>query len=83
MSWGLPCITTPVGGIPDIIDDGVNGLLRPVGDIKALAEAMHQLIDDHVLRQRLGAAARRRIEPLDVTPYADNLNVIYRELAAS
>ncbi len=83
MSWGLPCITTPVGGIPDIIDDGVNGLLRPVGDFKALAEAMHQLIDDQVLRQRLGAAARRRIEPLDVEPYADNLDVIYRELATS
>lgn len=82
MSWGLPCITTPVGGIPDIVDDGVDGLLRPVGDVEALADAMRQLIDDPVLRQRLGKAARRRIEPLDVGPYADNLDAIYRHLAA-
>ena len=64
MSWGLPIVATRVGGIPEIITDGVNGLLVPPGDARALAEAVRLLCQDADLRERLGAEARRRWEQM-------------------
>lgn len=80
MSWGLAPITTPVGGIPDIIDHEGNGLLVQPGEIAALAAAMERLIDDAALRERLGLAARQSVEPFDVKPYVAGLNDMYRML---
>ncbi|MGH8285369.1 MAG: glycosyltransferase family 4 protein [Steroidobacteraceae bacterium] len=61
MSWGLPVVTTPVGGIPQVIEHGRNGVLVFPGDIDGLASALAQLSDaGH--RARLGAAARATIE---------------------
>lgn len=62
MSFGLPVIATPVGAIPQVITDGVNGLLVPPGDVRALAAAIDRLLREPSLRQRLGAAARASIE---------------------
>jgi glycosyltransferase involved in cell wall biosynthesis len=58
MSCGRAVIGTDHGGHPDVIDDGVNGLLVPPGDSVALANAMQSLLEDPALRHRLGAAAR-------------------------
>jgi glycosyltransferase involved in cell wall biosynthesis len=60
MACGLPVITTPVGGIGDIVVDDECGLLIPPGDGRALATALRRLATDGDLRARLGAAARRR-----------------------
>lgn len=57
MACGLPCISTPVGGIPDIIRAGENGLLVPAGDAVALRDALLTLLGDSALRAKLGAAA--------------------------
>jgi glycosyltransferase involved in cell wall biosynthesis len=62
MSWGLPVITTPVGGIPQIVTDRVNGLLVEPGDIPALATAITRLLHDPALRERLGNVARTTVE---------------------
>jgi glycosyltransferase involved in cell wall biosynthesis len=62
MSWGLPVIATPVGGIPQVIDHEVSGLLVAAGDIEGLARQIERLLADTVLRERLGANARARIE---------------------
>lgn len=62
MSWRLPVITTPVGGIPRVIENGVNGLLLAPGDIEGLAGALRRLLEDPALRERLGSAARATIE---------------------
>lgn len=62
MSWGLPVITTPVGGIPQIVTDQINGLLVAPGDVPALAAAITRLLHDPALRDRLGNAARTTIE---------------------
>jgi glycosyltransferase involved in cell wall biosynthesis len=62
MSWGLPVIATPVGGIPQVVDDEVSGLLVAVGDIEGLATQIERLLADTALRERLGANARARIE---------------------
>ncbi|MFI4886585.1 MAG: glycosyltransferase family 4 protein [Steroidobacterales bacterium] len=62
MSWSLPVITTPVGGIPQVIENEVNGLLVVPGDIDAIAAAIARLMREPALRAKLGGAARRTIE---------------------
>lgn len=52
-AYGLPVITTPVGGIPDIAIDGENMLLFNAGDIDKLAENMQRIIDDNELRNKI------------------------------
>jgi glycosyltransferase involved in cell wall biosynthesis len=58
MGSGLPIIATAVGGTPELIRDGENGLLVPNEDDNALAVALQRLIDDAALRDRLAAQAR-------------------------
>jgi len=65
MAHGRPVVATPVGGIPDLIQDDVNGLLVPVGDPVALASVLTRLAADPALGVRLGAAARRTAEGFD------------------
>jgi glycosyltransferase involved in cell wall biosynthesis len=60
MAVGLPCVATPVGAIPEMLA-GECGLLVPVGDVRALREALGRLVRDPVLRARLGRAARERV----------------------
>ena len=52
-SYGLPVITTPVGGIPDVAQDGVNMLLFNPGDIDMLAKQMKRMIEDNSLRNKI------------------------------
>jgi glycosyltransferase involved in cell wall biosynthesis len=59
MSCGLPVVATRIGGIPEIIDDGRNGLLVPPNDPKGLAESLLALARDDGLRARLGGKARQ------------------------
>lgn len=49
-AYGIPCVMTPVGGIPDIVEDGKSGLITPVGDVNALASALERLMMDSNLR---------------------------------
>ena len=62
MAHGRPIVATPVGGIPTLVEDGVTGLLVPRGDPQALREAIERLLADRVLRRKLGAAARARVQ---------------------
>ncbi len=80
MAWGLPVISTPVGGIPEVIVSGENGYLADPGDIKALSAAMQSLVEDDALRLAMGRSARKRIEPLDLTLYCERLTKIYRSV---
>jgi len=58
MSYGRPVVATNVGGIPDIVRHEQTGLLVPQKDPHALAEALHRLLTDRDLAERLGAAGR-------------------------
>lgn len=58
----LPMVSTEVAGIPELVIDGVTGLVVPQRDPEALAAAIQRLLDDEDLRQRLGKAARKRVE---------------------
>jgi glycosyltransferase involved in cell wall biosynthesis len=61
MSAGCPCIATRVGGVPEWIRDGENGLLVPPKDPGALARAILALAGDPPLRERLGARGRETV----------------------
>jgi N-acetyl-alpha-D-glucosaminyl L-malate synthase BshA len=58
MSCGLPVVATSVGGIPEIVEDGVNGLLVPLKHPEAIAEKILELNSERELKARLGATAR-------------------------
>ncbi len=62
MSFGVPCVATRVGGIPDIINDGRNGLLVRVGDVDDLAEAISRLLGAPHLRRELGQAGLATVD---------------------
>ncbi|HYF94806.1 MAG TPA: glycosyltransferase family 4 protein [Symbiobacteriaceae bacterium] len=61
MAAGRPVIATPVGGIPEVIADGQNGRLVPVGNVRALADAIGDLALQHRLMQ-MGSLARRTVQ---------------------
>ena len=84
MSFGLPVIATPVGGIADYVSHEDNGLLVPPGDVDALAGSIQALAADPGLRARLGEAARRRIdEQASAETIARRWREIYAELEES
>jgi glycosyltransferase involved in cell wall biosynthesis len=58
---GLPVIGTDVGGVSEMMQDGVTGILVPAKDGAALAHALERLIDDPELRRKMGQAGRRRV----------------------
>ncbi len=60
MTFGCPSVSTAAGGIPEVVEDGVSGILRPFGDVDGLAQAVSGLIADPSRRRRLGEAARTR-----------------------
>jgi glycosyltransferase involved in cell wall biosynthesis/LmbE family N-acetylglucosaminyl deacetylase len=62
MRAGVPVVGFNVGALPEVIEDGVSGLLTPPGDSKALAGAIMRLLRDDAMRTRLAAGARQRAE---------------------
>ena len=60
MCFSCPAVATRVGGIPEVVADGVTGILVPFGDVDALARAVETLIADPAHRAELGRAARQR-----------------------
>lgn len=77
MSWGLPVITTPVGGIPELVVAYENGLLVKPGDIQQLSAAILSLITNEELRLTMGRTARERVLPYDVKNYLNSLLNVY------
>lgn len=79
MAAGAPVVATPVGGIPDVIDDGVHGRLIPPDDVDALAGALTEVLADPEGAQRMGDAARAHIAATCSVPVVvDELDAILR-----
>jgi glycosyltransferase involved in cell wall biosynthesis len=76
---GLPVVGTAMGGVPDVVEDGRNGLLVPAADPGALAAALDLIVDD----PSLVAELRRGIEPpLSMEAHAEDLEATYAEVLA-
>jgi glycosyltransferase involved in cell wall biosynthesis len=61
MACGLPVVASRAGGIPEVVEDGVSGLLVPPGEVAPLARAIERVARDVALRRALGASARARV----------------------
>jgi len=80
---GLPVVATAVGGVPEVIVDGFNGLLVPPRQPKALAQAIVRLLVDPDLARRMGDAGRKRAEELfDAKVMAEKTVKVYEEVVA-
>ena len=79
-----PTVATRVGGVPDVIRDGVEGFLVEPGDAAALAERLAELARDPERRARMGAAGRARVlERYAVERLVDEVDRLYRSLLAA
>jgi len=81
LAAGRPVVATRVGGTPDVVQDGADGMLVPVGDVEAIAAALETLAADPELRRRLGEHGRERVIPrYRVERLVDDVDALYREL---
>jgi len=80
MAMEIPCVSTYVAGIPELIRDVVDGLLAPASDLDALTQTLARLMDDAELRKRLGRNGRARIvEHYNLRPNVQRLAAIFTE----
>lgn len=83
MAMGVPPVATAVGGVPEVVQNGVSGLLVPFGSISELASAAVRLIDDVWARKDYGGRARDRVsEEFSISKMQRNLEEIYSKVAA-
>jgi glycosyltransferase involved in cell wall biosynthesis len=80
---GLPVVASNVGGIPECVTDGVEGLLVPPDRPDRLARALAALIGDPERRAAMGRAARRRASGFDITRATRDVEDLYEQLARS
>jgi glycogen(starch) synthase len=79
---GLPVVASAVGGIPDIVQPGVNGELYPAGDSGRLAALLDRLLCDEAERDRLASAARSSVEPYRWSAVAERYLQLFHEVRA-
>jgi glycosyltransferase involved in cell wall biosynthesis len=82
MAAGRPVITTSTGGMVDMVQDGVSGLLVPPSDTDALAAALRRLIADGGLRDRLGIGARERVGLFTASSVTSRIEDVYQKVSA-
>jgi glycosyltransferase involved in cell wall biosynthesis len=84
LASGCPVVATSVGGVPDVVREGVDGFLVPAGDVEALAQRLTRLAADSELRERMGAAGRESVpERYAVERLVGDIDELYRSLLAS
>jgi glycosyltransferase involved in cell wall biosynthesis len=84
MAAGAPIVATAVGGVPELVEDGVHALLVAPNDPQALRDGIAKLLDDRALAARLGAAARaRRAAEFDLAGLVQRIEDLYDELLLS
>ncbi len=83
MALGRPVIASRAGGIPELIDDGADGILVPVGDAEALFRSLSALLSDGARRAELGKAARRKaLGRFFSPPFSRRVEEVYSRLLA-
>ena len=79
MAAGKPLVATDVRGNRDLVEDGVNGFLVPLGDVRALAFALEQLIGSKELREKMGRESLRKVEAYSLERVLQEMEEIYRK----
>jgi glycosyltransferase involved in cell wall biosynthesis len=83
MAAGAPIVASAVGGVPELVQDGVHGVLVTPADPRALHDGIAKLLDDRSLAGRLGAAARARCAAeFDLDALVRQIELLYDELLA-
>lgn len=81
MSCGVPVIASDVGGLPEVIEDGVSGILYPVGDVEGMAQGAVQVLTDDSSHTRFAQAARQRVlNHFDASRIVPQYESLYEEL---
>lgn len=80
---GVPVVAYDVGGVKEVVKDGVTGVVVPMGDVKALTEGMTRLLASPSLRDELGSASRARLSTAySLERVADDFEALYESLAS-
>jgi glycosyltransferase involved in cell wall biosynthesis len=80
MATGLPIVASSVGGIPDLVKDGENGLLVPPADASALEKAFSDLLTDKEKRNRMGEAGKKMCLPYSAEAMVEQIDDLYKDL---
>lgn len=80
MSLGVPPVAFRIGGVPEVVEHDVSGLLAPPGDFPAFAAAAARLTEDVELRTRLGEGARLRAKTFDASAMTKGTEAVYHDL---
>jgi glycosyltransferase involved in cell wall biosynthesis len=80
MAAGLPIVASRVGGIPDLVKDGENGLLVPPANASALAKAISDLLTDKKKQKRMAEAGKKMCRPYSAEAMVEQIDHLYREL---
>jgi glycosyltransferase involved in cell wall biosynthesis len=84
LAGGRPVVATRVGGVPDVVRDGVDGFLVEPGDVDAMADRLAALAADADLRRRMGEAGSADVhQRYSVERLLDDVDALYRELLAA
>jgi glycosyltransferase involved in cell wall biosynthesis len=84
LGGGRPVVATRVGGVPDVVRDGIDGFLVEPGDVDAMAERLSALAADPPLRHRMGEAGRASVhERYSVERLLNDVDALYRRLLAA
>jgi glycosyltransferase involved in cell wall biosynthesis len=83
LALGIPIVATNVGGVPEVIEDDVSGLIVPIGDAEAVGRAIARVLRDAPLASRLSAGARARAPMFSIENTVDRTMDVYRELLAT
>lgn len=77
---GIPVVATRAGGIPELVIDQVTGLLKEIGDVEGLTNAVHQILLDHELRMNLINNAKTKVQAFSFLVTAQKTLSIYQEI---
>lgn len=80
MACNVPIVASKIGGVPDVVKDGENGLLVPPKDSEALADAIIYLLENEDVRERMGKNGRKKVEDYSWDKNAKETEKVYKEV---
>jgi glycosyltransferase involved in cell wall biosynthesis len=83
MGAGTPVVASAIGGLPELVRDGVDGILVPPGDVQALRSAVTRLLADDGLRERLGGQGRAHAATFAPSVVIPQVVAVYRDVIAA